>query len=73
MALKNHSIIKRTREQKINAAAATLAVQLAKQNNDPMYNKLKRYKSLMLQARQKIMQKWYNKAKQIVRQRLGSE
>jgi len=71
MALKNHSIIKRTREQKINAAAATLAVQLAKQNNDPMYDKLKRYKSLMLQARQKIMQKWYNRAKQIVRQRLG--
>jgi len=72
-ALKEHSIIKRTREQKINAAAASLAVQLAKQNNDPMYQKLSKYRALMLEARKKIMQKYYNRAKTIVRQRLGSE
>jgi len=72
MALNSHSIIKRTRDQKIAAAAASVAVQLAKKNNDPMYDKLKRYRALMLEAREKIMQKWYTKAKAIVRQRLSS-
>ena len=72
MALKSNSIIKRTREQKIAAAAASVAVQLAKKNNDPMYDKLKRYRALLLEARKKIMQKWYNKAKAIVRQRMSS-
>jgi len=71
MALKSNSIIKRTREQKIAAAAAALAIQLAKKNKDPMYYKLKRYRSLLLEAREKIMQKWYNKAKIIVRQKLS--
>jgi len=70
MALNNHSVIKRTREQKVSAAAGAVAVQLAKQNNDPMYVKLVKYKHLMLEARAKIMQKWYNKAKVIVRSRL---
>ena len=70
MALHTHSIIKRTKEQKINAAAASLAVQLAKQNGDPMYDKLNRYRNLMLEARAKIMKKWFNKAKMIVRQKL---
>lgn len=72
MALNNHSIIKRTREQKISAAAAAFAVQLAKKNNDPMYGKLSRYRALMLEARRKIMQKWYNRAKTIVRQKMSS-
>ena len=71
MALNNHSVIKRTRDQKISAAAGSVAVQLAKQNNDPMYDKLVKYKHLMLEARAKIMQKWFNKAKVIVRSRLN--
>ena len=68
--LGDHSIIKRTRDQKIQAAAAATAVQLAKQNGDPMYDKLKKYKTLMMEARHKIMQKWFQKAKIVVRQRL---
>ena len=71
MALNNHSVIKRTRDQKIAAAAGSVAVQLAKQNNDPAYDKLVKYKQLMLEARAKIMQKWFNKAKVIVRSRLN--
>ena len=70
MALNTHSIIKRTKDQKIAAAAASLAVQLAKNNNDPMYDKLKRYRSLMLETREKIMQKWYKKALAVIRKRL---
>jgi len=73
MAIQQQTMIKRTRDQKINAAAGAVAVQLAKQHNDPMYDKLIKYKSLMLQARSKIMEKWFEKAKVIVRQRMAQQ
>ena len=71
MALKEHSIVRRTKEQKVNAAIAATAVKLAKVKGDPLAAKLSRYRELLLQTRAKIMEKYYNRARAIVTQRLN--
>ena len=71
MAMGSQTVIKRTKDQKISAAAGAVAVQIAKQHDDPMYYKLKKYKTLMLQARAAIMDKYKEKAMVVVRQRMA--
>ena len=72
MAIEQQTVIRRTKDQKISAAAGAVAVQLAKQHNDPMYYKLRKYRQLMLKAREAIMDKYKEKALTIVRQRMTS-
>jgi len=65
------SIVKMDRQRKIKMAVARVAVQLAKQKNDPLYDKYQKYRQLYLEYKAKIVEKYGPKAVQVVRQSLA--
>lgn len=62
MAIQN-SITKRTREAKIAAGSASLAMKLAKDNNDTLYKKSQRFKKLFIEAKKAVMTKYGKRAR----------
>jgi hypothetical protein len=54
----------RSREAKINAAVGAIAVALAKQKNDPLYHKLKKFRALWKKTKDEIIKKYGNIAYQ---------
>ena len=73
MALKEHSVIRRTKEQKIKAAIGAAAVQMAKAKGDPLAAKLSKYRALVIETRKKLLEKYGNRARAIVMQRMRGE
>jgi len=58
------SMVKRSREAKKNAAIAAISFKLAKQNNDVLYKKSRRFKGLFVAAKRAINAKYASRAKQ---------
>ena len=58
------SMVKRTREAKMNSAIAVIAMQIAKRNKDVMYIRASRGKKMLIAARKSILQKYGNIARQ---------
>lgn len=52
------STIRRGRQQKIKSTSATVAVSLARKRNDPLYQRMIRYKKLARLARQQMERKY---------------
>jgi len=57
------SIVKRTRESKIAAGSASLAMKMAKDNNDQLYKKSQKFKKLFLSAKKAVMSKYGSRAR----------
>lgn len=62
------STIRRGRSQKIKSTSATVAVSLARQKNDPLYQRMIRYKTLYKQAKQQLERKYKSKSMSMARQ-----
>ena len=52
-----------TKQAKLARKGAALALRIAKEANDPMYAKYKKFKDKYKQYRMKLLQKYKNKAK----------
>lgn len=52
------SNIKRNKSQKVKALGAKFAIEIAKTNNDPMYEKYKRFRDLFWDLKLKIGKKY---------------
>jgi len=60
-------MIRVTRQAKMARLSGGLAMQMAKKNNDPMYNKAMKAKKLFMGMKKKIMQKYGMKGKAAAR------
>ncbi|RTZ92264.1 MAG: hypothetical protein DSY93_01880 [SAR324 cluster bacterium] len=58
------STVMRSHESKKSAAIASIAVSLARQKNDPLFNKLKKFRGMWKDAKNQILQKYSNEANQ---------
>ncbi len=59
-----NSMQMRSREAKINAAVGAISVSIAKQKNDPLYHKLKKFRGLWKKTKDEIVAKYGNAAYQ---------
>ena len=71
--MKGTSMVKMDKQRKIKMAIARVAVQLAKEKGDPLYDKYQKYRQLYLEAKAKIVEKYGPKATQVVRQSLAQQ
>jgi len=71
MSMKSTSVVRMDKQRKIKMAVARVAVQLAKEKNDPLYDKYQKYRQLYLETKAKIVEKYGPKATQVVRQALA--
>jgi len=62
--MRQASMVRRTGIAKKEAAIAAGAIFLAKNNKDPLYDKLKRYRDLWQETKNKIIQKYHTKSMQ---------
>ena len=65
--MENVSIVKMDKERKIKMLVGQVAIRIAKEKGDPLYDKYKKYRELYLETKRKIIEKYANKAKQVVR------
>ena len=61
------STIKRGRMQKIKSTAGSLAVSIGRQKNDPLYQKMIKYKKLYKQAKMQLERKYKSKSYMMAR------
>lgn len=66
------SVVKRTREAKLKAAAGALAIQIAKERNDPLYRKFKKFRDRFWTMKNKIKSKYGQKAMVQARKSMSS-
>jgi len=57
-----NSVIKRTKQDKLKALAGKLALQIAKEQKDPLYAKYEKMRSLYLKYKNQIIEKYSAKA-----------
>ena len=55
-----------TRERKIKMLIGTIAIKLAKKNNDSLYKRYAKARQIMLKLRKAIIKRYRNRARQIV-------
>ncbi len=70
LKMDSYSIIKRTRREKLMAMAASLAISIAKQRNDPMYQKHKVFKERFVDLKKKIFSRYRIPALRLAKQRM---
>jgi len=63
------STIRRGRSQKIRSTAGTLAVNLAKKKNDPMYKRMKFFKAMYINNKESLIRRYKSQAMALARQR----
>lgn len=56
------SMVKRTRQAKLQAMAGALAIQIAKERQDPLYKKFKRFRDKYWSMKRRIKTKYGQKA-----------
>lgn len=66
MAFKT-TISKSTRGGKFSRLSGAMAIKMARENNDPMYKKMKKSKDRYLEYKDKLRQKYGQKGKQMAR------
>ena len=71
MGIKSLSIVKMSRQQKIEAAINATAIRLAKEANDPKYKQYERARQKALKLKKEIVRKYRAKARRIVMAILG--
>jgi hypothetical protein len=71
MAVQN-TMVKRTREAKIQAGSASLAMKMAKDNDDILYRKAQRFKKLFVNAKKAVMTKYGQRARTAYLKKMGS-
>jgi hypothetical protein len=69
--MKSTSMVRMDRQRKIKMAVSRVAVQLAAQKKDPLYDKYQKYRKLYLEYKAKIVEKYGPKAVQVVRQSIA--
>jgi hypothetical protein len=57
------SMTKRTRASKLAAKGASLALQIAREKDDPKYSKYKRFKTAYMKLKKDLVLKYFGKAK----------
>jgi len=67
IATEAKSIVRLSKEAKINTEEARIAIGLAKKSNDPLYKSYKKYSTLKRQFRDKIYAKYGSRAKPLAR------
>ena len=65
--MKSTSTIKRTKDQKIKALVGMLAIKIAQQKQDPLYDKYLKYKQQYMELKQKIIKKYLAQAKKLAK------
>jgi len=68
--MENVSIVKMDKERKIKMLVGQVAIRIAKEKGDPLYDKYKKYRELYLETKRQIIEKYANRAKQVVRKYL---
>lgn len=63
------SAVRRTRADKTKASAGSLALALARKNDDPLYRKMQMYRKMYKQAKNQILVKYRSKANSLARER----
>ena len=66
------STIKRGRAQKLGSSRGTIAISLARKQNDPLYKKMKRYKDLYKQSKSQLERKYASKSRSLAMQKASS-
>jgi len=64
------STTKVTKRTKLKQQAGVQALRIAKEKNDPLYKKYKRYNTMRLEIKKKLMDKYSRKGMQYVRKNL---
>ena len=70
--MKQTSMVTRTKEAKLNALIGKLALAMAQQQKDPVFEKYKRSRLLFLKYKQAIIKKYKSKATQAARRMVSS-
>lgn len=63
------STFKRGRTEKTKASAGSLAMYLARKNNDPLYKKMQFHRKMFKDAKEQIIRKYKSKAEMLARQK----
>lgn len=66
----SYSLIKRTRKEKLNAMAAGLAINIARQRKDPSYDKHKLFKSKFVDMKKRIFARYRAPAMRLAKQNM---
>ena len=66
------SILKRNRTHKTKSTAGVIANSLAKKQNDPLYKRMKFYRSLYMKTKEQIQRKYKSKSMNLARQRASN-
>ena len=66
------SVVRRTKQAKLNALIGTMAIKLAKEANDPLYARFVRARSLWKRLQEQIIKKYRAKATKMAREALMS-
>jgi hypothetical protein len=67
------SMIRRDKKKKFAAMAGGFAMEIARRNGDPDYDKYKKYRKLYMDLKKKITTKYRTKAKQEVRKSISEK
>ena len=62
------SMIKRGRPQKLESTAGAIAVRIARQRHDPLYDRMIKFKKLYREAKERLEKKYWSIAMQKARQ-----
>lgn len=62
------SVVKRTKQAKMEAAGAAIAIKMAKDAGDPLYKKYLKFAKLHIALKKKLMQKYGPRSRQAARQ-----
>jgi hypothetical protein len=69
--MKGTSVVKMDKQRKIQMAISRIAILLAKQAGDALYDKYAKYRKLYLEYKAKIIKKYGTRAAQVVRRSLS--
>lgn len=68
-----NSTVQRTKQAKIRAAAAVIAIQMAKKAGDPMYRRFKKSRNAFIRFKKRIEKRYIRTALAIAQQKISSK
>jgi len=67
------SVVKRTKNAKLAALIGSLAIKIAQQNNDPLYEKYQTFKKEYLALKKQIIKKYLSQARAAAKKALKQQ